>query len=135
MTKTVLLVEDDMGNVRVFSRYLTKLGGLAVTHTEDADEVVEIVKAGQADLVLMDVSLSHSLYQGRAVDGIRLTQLLKSDPSTASVPIILVTAHAMIGDRENSLQQSGADGYISKPVVDYRAFIDQVMALLQKSEE
>lgn len=135
MTKTVLLVEDDMGNVRVFSRYLTKLGGLAVTHTEDADEVVQIVKAGQADLVLMDVSLSHSLYQGRAVDGIRLTQLLKSDPSTASVPIILVTAHAMIGDRENSLQQSGADGYISKPVVDYRAFIDQVMALLQKSEE
>ncbi|HEY9894003.1 MAG TPA: response regulator [Candidatus Sericytochromatia bacterium] len=135
MTKTVLLVEDDMGNVRVFSRYLTKLGGLAVTHTEDADEVVEIVKAGQADLVLMDVSLSHSLYQGRAVDGIRLTQLLKSDPITASVPIILVTAHAMIGDRENSLQQSGADGYISKPVVDYRAFIDQVMALLQKSEE
>jgi len=135
MTKTVLLVEDDMGNVRVFSRYLTKLGGLAVTHTEDADEVVEIVKAGQADLVLMDVSLSHSLYQGRAVDGIRLTQLLKSDPITASVPIILVTAHAMIGDRENSLQQSGADGYISKPVVDYRAFIDQVMALLQKSKE
>ncbi len=135
MTKTVLLVEDDMGNVRVFSRYLTKLGGLAVTHTEDADEVVKIVKAGQADLVLMDVSLSHSLYQGRAVDGIRLTQLLKSDPSTASIPIILVTAHAMIGDRENSLQQSGADGYVSKPVVDYRAFIDQVMALLQKSEE
>jgi CheY-like chemotaxis protein len=135
MTKTVLLVEDDLGNVRVFSRYLTKLGGLAVTHTEDADEVVQIVKAGQADLVLMDVSLSHSLYQGRAVDGIKLSQLLKSDPSTASVPIILVTAHAMIGDRENSLQQSGADGYISKPVVDYRAFIDQVMALLQKSKE
>jgi CheY-like chemotaxis protein len=133
MTKTVLLVEDDLGNVRVFSRYLTKLGGLAVTHTEDADEVVQIVKAGQADLVLMDVSLSHSLYQGKAVDGIKLTQLLKSDPSTASIPIILVTAHAMIGDKEASLQQSGADGYISKPVVDYRAFIDQVMALLQKS--
>ena len=134
MTKTVLLVEDDLGNVRVFSRYLTKLGGLTVTHTEDADEVMRIVKAGQADLVLMDVSLSHSLYQGKAVDGIKLTQLLKSDPSTASVPIILVTAHAMIGDKETSLQQSGADGYISKPVVDYRAFIDQVMALLPDNE-
>ena len=81
MTKTVLLVEDDLANVRVFSRYLTKLGGLTVKHTEDADEVMQIVKAGQADLVLMDVSLSHSLYQGRAVDGIKLTQLLKSDPA------------------------------------------------------
>ncbi|MBC7970039.1 MAG: response regulator [Verrucomicrobia bacterium] len=134
MTKTVLLVEDDLGNVRVFSRYLTKLGGFAVKHTEDADEVMQIVKAGQADLILMDVSLSHSLYQGRSVDGIKLTQLLKSDPSTASIPIILVTAHAMIGDKETSLQQSGADGYISKPVVDYRAFIDQVIALLPKGE-
>lgn len=134
MTKTVLLVEDDLGNVRVFSRYLTKLGGLAVKHTEDADEVMQIVKAGQVDIILMDVSLSHSLYQGRSVDGIKLTQLLKSDPSTASVPIILVTAHAMIGDKETSLQQSGADGYISKPVVDYRAFIDQVIALLPKGE-
>lgn len=134
MTKTVLLVEDDMGNVRVFSRYLTKLGGLAVKHTENADEVMQIVKAGQADLILMDVSLSRSLYQGRAVDGIKLTQLLKSDPTTASVPIILVTAHAMIGDKETSLQQSGADDYISKPVVDYRAFINQVMALLPGEE-
>lgn len=134
MTKTVLLVEDDLGNVRVFSRYLTKLGGFAVKHTEDADEVMQLVKAGQADLILMDVSLSHSLYQGRSVDGIKLTQLLKSDPSTASIPIILVTAHAMIGDKETSLQQSGADGYISKPVVDYRAFIDQVIALLPKGE-
>lgn len=134
MTKTVLLVEDDLGNVRVFSRYLTKLGGLAVKHTEDADEVMQIVKAGQADLVLMDVSLSHSLYQGKAIDGIKLTQLLKSDPNTASVPIILVTAHAMIGDKETSLQQSGADGYISKPVVDYQAFINQVMTLLPGEE-
>jgi two-component system, cell cycle response regulator DivK len=59
-----------------------------------------------------------------------LTQLLKADEKTASLPIILVTAHAMEGDRENFLKQSGADGYISKPVVDHQAFVDQIMALL-----
>jgi len=42
----------------------------------------------------------------------------------------LVTAHAMEGDRESFLKQSGADAYISKPVVDHQAFVDQIMALL-----
>jgi CheY-like chemotaxis protein len=78
----------------------------------------------------MDVSLSRSVYLGKAVDGIKITQMLKADPTTASLPIILVTAHAMEGDRESFLKQSGADAYISKPVVDHQAFVDQVMALL-----
>ncbi|MEY2979447.1 MAG: hypothetical protein RLZZ435_3586, partial [Cyanobacteriota bacterium] len=46
------------------------------------------------------------------------------------LPIILVTAHAMQGDRENFLSQSGADGYISKPVVDQDAFVEKIRALL-----
>jgi CheY-like chemotaxis protein len=64
------------------------------------------------------------------VDGIKITQMLKSDPQTANLPVILVTAHAMEGDRENFLKLSGADGYISKPVVDHQQFVDQIMALL-----
>lgn len=128
--KTVLIVEDDLINARVFSKILTKRGGLAVKHTENVEEVMQIAQAREADIILMDVSLARSVYQGKAVDGIQITQMLKNDPHTASLPIILVTAHAMEGDRENFLKQSGADGYISKPVVDHQAFVDQVMALL-----
>jgi CheY-like chemotaxis protein len=75
------------------------------------------------------------MYQGKSVDGIKITQILKSDPNTADLPIILVTAHAMEGDRENFLKQSGADGYISKPVVDHQAFVDYVLELLPKTED
>lgn len=128
--KTVLIVEDDPINARVFSKILTKRGGLTVKHTEDAEEVIQIAQAQAADIILMDVSLSRSMYQGKAVDGIRLTQMLKADPSTQALPIILVTAHAMTGDRERFLAQSGADDYISKPVVDHEAFINQIRALL-----
>lgn len=128
--KTVLIVEDDAVNARVFSKILTKRGGLAVKHTENVEEVMQIAQAKEADVILMDVSLARSVYQGKPVDGIKITQMLKADPSTASLPIILVTAHAMEGDRENFLKQSGADGYISKPVVDHQAFVDQIMALL-----
>jgi two-component system, cell cycle response regulator DivK len=130
--KTVLIVEDDPVNLRVFSKILTKRGGLAVKGTEDVEEVIQIAQSGKADLILMDVSLARSVYQGQAVDGIKITQMLKADPQTASLPIILVTAHAMEGDRESFLKQSGADGYISKPVVDHQLFVDQIMALLPK---
>lgn len=128
--KTVLIVEDDLINARVFSKILIKRGGLAVKHTENVEEVMQIAQSREADIILMDVSLARSVYKGKAVDGIQITQMLKNDPTTASLPIILVTAHAMQGDRENFLKQSGADGYISKPVVDHQAFVDQVMALL-----
>ncbi len=130
--KTVLIVEDDPINARVFSKILTKRGGLNVKHTEDVEEVMEIAQAGGADIVLMDVSLAHSVYQGKSVDGIKITQMLKADTQTSNLPIILVTAHAMEGDREKFLKQSGADGYISKPVVDHQQFVDQIMALLPK---
>lgn len=132
--KTVLIVEDDPINLRVFSKILSKRGGLEVKGTEDVEEVMRVARAGEADIILMDVSLAHSVYQGKAVDGIKIAQMLKSDPKTANLPIILVTAHAMEGDRENFLKQSGADGYISKPVVDHQQFVDQIMALLPKEE-
>ncbi|WP_199247067.1 response regulator [[Phormidium] sp. ETS-05] len=128
--KTVLIVEDDLVNARVFSKILTKRGGLNVKHTENVEEVMEIAQGGEADIILMDVSLARSVYKGKAVDGIKITQMLKSDPKTAKLPIILVTAHAMAGDKETFLEQSGADGYISKPVVDHQEFVDKIKQLL-----
>ncbi|MBD2260213.1 response regulator [Pseudanabaena sp. FACHB-2040] len=128
--KTVLIVEDDPINARVFSKILTKRGGLAVKHTENVDEVIQIAQNREADIILMDVSLAHSVYQGKPVDGIKITQMLKANPDTANLPVILVTAHAMDGDRENFLKLSGADGYISKPVVDHQQFVDQVKAMM-----
>lgn len=131
--KTVLIVEDDMINARVFSKILSKRGGFTVKHTEDVEEVMAIARGREADVILMDVSLSHSLFEGKPVDGIKITQMLKADPVTADLPVILVTAHAMQGDRETFLAQSGADGYISKPVIDHQQFVDDIAALMPKS--
>ena len=130
---TVLIVEDDPINFRVFSKILTKRGGLQVKGTENVEEVLQIAQSGEIDAILMDVSLANSVYQGKSVDGIKITQMLKSDPQTATLPVILVTAHAMQGDRENFLKQSGADGYISKPVVDHEQFIEQIVSLVNQT--
>ena len=130
---TVLIVEDDPINLRVFSKILTKRGGLQVRGTEIVEEVLQLAQSGEIDVILMDVALANSIYEGKPVDGIKITQMLKEDPKTASLPIILVTAHAMEGDRENFLKQSGADGYISKPIVDHEAFIHQIVSLINKT--
>ncbi|NJK62886.1 MAG: response regulator [Synechococcaceae cyanobacterium SM2_3_1] len=130
---TVLLVEDDPVNARVFEKVLKKRGGFEVLHSQDVEEILQLAQQQAVDLILLDVSLSQSTYAGEAVDGIRIAQLLKADPTTQSIPIILVTAHAMRGDREAFLSQSGADGYIAKPVIDHQEMVDQVKALLAAS--
>lgn len=128
---TALIVEDDPTNVRVFSKILTKLGGLEVIHTENVEEVIAIAKSGIVDVILMDVSLAHSTYQGKSMDGIKITQILKANPVIAKLPIILVTAHSMPGDREEFLKASGADEYITKPVVDQQQFVEKILSFLK----
>lgn len=126
--KTVLVVEDDANNWRVFQKILTKRGGLAARLSENVEEVMQIAQSGEADLILMDVSLSNSRYQGKAVDGITIAQMLKTNPKTAKLPVILITAH--VGDHKNFLAQSGADGFIAKPVLDQQEFVNQILAKL-----
>lgn len=128
----VLLVEDDPLNARVFSTILAKRGGFEVSVSQDVEEILRVVAEGNIAAILMDVSLSGSTYLGEAVDGIRITQLLKENPVSARVPVILVTAHAMRGDREKFLQDSGAQGYIAKPVVDQQAMVDRVNELIEE---
>ncbi len=77
-------------------------------------------------------TLSHSVYQGKAIDGLAITKMLKDNPKTASMPVILITAHAMEGGRKNFLEASSADDYISKPVVDHELFVHQIWEMLTK---
>ena len=74
----------------------------------------------------MDVSLANSRFQGRSVTGVDLCRMLKSAPDTAGVPVVLATAHAMRGDEETLLTESGADDYVSKPIVDHHVFVERI---------
>ena len=127
---TILLVDDDQINVRVFSKVLTKLGGMEVRYAASVEEIIQSVHSDQIDLVLLDVSLPWS-YKNETVNGIKISRLVKSDPKTANLPILLVTAHAMQGDRERFLDLSGADGYASKPIIDHQAFIELIQSLVK----
>ncbi len=103
----ILLVEDNELNRDMLSRRLT-LRGFAVSIAVDGLQAVS--KAGEEvpDLILMDISLPE-------LDGWEATRRIKAAPTTAAIPVIALTAHAMAGDRERSLE-AGCDDFDTKPV-------------------
>jgi two-component system cell cycle response regulator DivK len=90
------------------------------------------VRQGLVDVVILDVSLSNSMWGGVPVDGLEICRRLKRDPDTRRIPVLLATAHAMKGSRERFLAESGADDYIAKPIVSADELITRIRDLAEK---
>jgi CheY-like chemotaxis protein len=127
--KHVLVVEDDPHNALLFRKLLERRGGFRVTLSESADEILRLTGAGEVDLVIMDVTLANTRHQGRQLSGVEMCRLIKQQPSSAAVPVLLATAHAMRGDAEALLADSGANDYVAKPILDHEAFMGLVRSL------
>lgn len=135
MAIRILVVEDDDLTRDLFIKVLSRVGGYEAEATEDADEIIKIVRERKVDLILMDVSLTQSWLDGDEMDGVGLTRLLKADSTTRDVPVILVSAFAEPRDVASMLEESGADGYIAKPVTDFQVFVGKIRNLLQKTSD
>ena len=129
----VIVVEDDPHNAILFRKLIEKRLRCTVELTESPTALLARLREGGVDLVVMDVSLRSSEWNGRPINGVSLCRMIKSDPAVAHVPILLATAHAMRGDAERLLAESGADSYIAKPVVDHEVFVSQARALMEKA--
>ena len=124
MPETVLVVEDDPANAALIETILSRFGGFAVVASDDGDEVLRLAAGAGLAAVLMDVSLADTRVTGSKVDGIELTRRIRSLPGCAHLPVILLTAHAMRGDREHLLFSSGANDYVAKPIADQQGLVD-----------
>jgi CheY-like chemotaxis protein len=120
----VLLVEDNLAN-QMLTVALLEREGYRVVLANNSIELFERLRTSRPDLILMDVQLPGH-------DGLFVTRQLKADPSTASIPVVAITAHAMAGDREQALAV-GCDGYLTKPI-DTRRFGDQIREFLGARE-
>lgn len=118
--KKILLVEDDEMNRDMLSRRLVKRG-YEVVIAVDGEEGVAMARSGSPDLILMDMSLP-------GMDGWTATRELKADPATQAIPIIVLTAHAMAGDRERAFE-AGCDDFDTKPV-ELSRLLEKMEALL-----
>lgn len=117
---TILLVEDNEDNLRIYSTILT-YSGFQVLEATDGEMGLATARAERPDLILMDVSIPK-------VDGWEATRQLKADAATRHIPVIALTAHALASDRERALEV-GCDGYIPKPA-EPRAVVAEVQRVL-----
>ena len=107
MAKTVLIVEDNELNMKLFND-LVETRGHKIVQTRNGIEAVDLARKHRPDLILMDIQLPE-------VSGLEVTQWLKDDEELKGIPVIAVTAFAMKGDEEK-IRQGGCEDYISKPI-------------------
>jgi CheY-like chemotaxis protein len=129
MSQTILIVEDHPLVAKFYRMALERVGGYSCLVTENAEEILAAVEQGRVSLVLLDVSLRGTQWEGKPIDGLELARLLKQR-SPGPLPILLATAHAMTGDRERLLAASGADAYLQKPIYDAHQLVETIQRLL-----
>jgi len=118
--KVILYIEDNDDSRMLVGRIL-EVEGFTMWEAKDAQQALEVLKERIPDLILMDINLP-------GMSGYELTTQLKNMAKLEKVPIIAITANAMKGDRERSLE-AGCDEYIQKPI-DVDEFGKQLTRLL-----
>jgi CheY-like chemotaxis protein len=119
---TILVVDDNPINLKLVSDLLA-FEGYRVLKAADGEEAATRVKRDPPELILLDVDLP-------GMDGLTLTKKLKSDPPTADIIIVALTAFAMKADRQRAIA-AGCDAYVTKPI-NTRELPAQVAELLQR---
>jgi len=119
----ILVVDDDEMNRDMLSRRLLRKGYEVVLAVNGA-EAIEKTVAERPELILMDLSMP-------VLDGYEATRRLKAEADTAGIPIIGLSAHAMVGDREKALA-AGCDDYDTKPV-DFALLLAKIDTLLTRA--
>lgn len=120
MTKTVMIVEDNELNMKLF-RDLIEAHGYRTVQTRSGLTAMDLARETRPDLILMDIQLPE-------ISGLEVTQMLKADHELKAIPVIAVTAFAMKGDEER-IRQGGCEAYISKPISVVR-FIETIKSFL-----
>ncbi len=124
MAKTVLIVEDNELNMKLFHDLLEAYG-IETVQTREGKKAFDMVREHKPDLIIMDIQLPE-------ISGLEITKQLKQDEELKSIPVIAVTAFAMKGD-EQKIREGGCEDYISKPISVSR-FIEVVKKHLDKDD-
>ena len=116
----ITVIEDNPDNRLLLHALLED--SYIITEYENGLIALEGMKQDRPDLILLDISLPE-------LDGIRVLQRIREQSDLKNVPVIALTAHAMVGDRERFLE-SGFDGYVMKPIVDENILFEEIHRLL-----
>ncbi|MGH9538007.1 MAG: response regulator [Terriglobales bacterium] len=106
--RKILIAEDNPVN-RELLHELLEARGYAVDEAANGQEALQMIAQSRPDALLLDLNMP-------VLDGFATVRKIREDPTISSLPVLAVTAYAMRGDREKTLQ-AGFDGYLSKPII------------------
>jgi two-component system cell cycle response regulator DivK len=107
MAKTILIVEDNELNMKLF-RDLLEAQGYGILQTRDGMQALDLARKERPDLIVMDIQLPQ-------VSGLEVTKWIKADDDLKHIPVVAVTAFAMKGDEEK-IREGGCEAYVAKPI-------------------
>ncbi|MCK5087362.1 MAG: response regulator, partial [Melioribacteraceae bacterium] len=98
---------------------------------EDGDLFLEKLKNEKFDLIIMDINLKNTYFEGKKIDGVWLSRYIKTDAELNNIPIIVVTAYSINAATKNMFSDSLADDYIIKPIHDINMFLTKLNSLMK----
>lgn len=124
-TKKILVVDDEPDLIELVS-YNLKKEGFKVFTAPDGEDALEKVRKGSFDLIILDLMLP-------GIQGVELCRMIRSNPKTEDIPIIMLTARGEVSDRIRGLE-TGADDYMAKPFSP-KELVARVKAILRRTGE
>ncbi|MBK7632342.1 MAG: response regulator [Ignavibacteriales bacterium] len=123
--KKLIVVEDDKITQQFYSMFFNK-NGYDTVITDNGDKIFDTLLTQEVGLILMDINLSNTYLNGEKIDGIKLSQIIKSDERTKNIPLVLVTASSLSSQLRHFLSETNAEEIVTKPILDYNRFLTKI---------
>lgn len=123
--KKILIIEDDIITQQFYTMFFKKRN-IECIITDNGDKIFNALANEEIGVILMDINLSNTYFNGEKIDGIKLSQLIKANNDYMNIPLVLVTASSLSSQIKKFLNDTKAEDIVTKPILDYNRFINKI---------
>lgn len=123
--KKILVIEDDIITQQFYTMFFKKRN-IDCIITDNGDKIFNTLANEEIGVILMDINLSNTYFNGEKIDGIKLSQLIKANNDYMNIPLVLVTASSLSSQIKKFLSDTKAEDIVTKPILDYNRFINKI---------
>jgi len=125
MKEKIIIVEDDPFS-KDFYKIIFERAGYDPSILEDGNLVIQKLAENKISVIIMDINLKNTYLNNVKIDGIKLSRAIKEDIRFCKIPVILVSAYSDTFKEGNLLEESLAEDFITKPIIDFNKFLKKI---------
>lgn len=129
MKDKIIVVEDDPFS-KDFYKIIFNRAGYEALVLEDGNLVLNTLSENKISAIIMDINLKNTYLDNIKIDGIKLSRTIKDDIRFSNIPLILVSAYSETYKDSNLMDDSKADDFITKPIIDFNAFLKRINSFI-----